>query len=307
MNCATHTDVPAAAYCRTCGKALCQNCRRDVKGVIYCEDCIAARVHDTMPTVAVPTQSGPVAGQPVVPVVVSGPSPGLAGVLAFFFPFGIGQVYNRQYLKGLVFMLTFAFTVWALSSGTGLEPLLGIFLGFFVIYQIVDAVRSARAIQLGQPVPDPLGIEAALGTREASLSKSAPVGAIVLIALGCLFLIHNFGFLHLRVGHWWPIVLIGLGVWMFTRRRTTSCSCLRCRCRGIVWPTFILTLGILWLLNTLDIRSFGETWPLLLIVLGVAWVLQTNAPATGHVDTDGSGPAVTQDEAAAPNQEVSNV
>lgn len=305
MNCAIHTDVPAAAYCRTCGKALCQSCKRGVKGVIYCEDCIAARVHDTMP-VATPGQ--PVV-TPVAPVVMSGPSPGLAGVLAFFFPFGIGQVYNRQYLKGLVFMLTFAFLVWGTSSGTGLEPILGILIAFFYVYQIIDAVRSARSIQLGQPIPDPLGIEAALGTREARWSNTAPVGAIILIALGCLFLVHNFGFFHLRIGHWWPVVLIGLGIWMFTQRKTTGCQCVRCRCHGILWPAFMLTLGILWLLHTLDVKSFGETWPLILIVVGLAWAVQNNGPMTGHVDTtDTSGPpAEMQGGTDTPHQGVSNV
>ena len=41
MNCAIHNDTPATAYCRTCGKAMCAQCTREVKGVIYCEDCIA--------------------------------------------------------------------------------------------------------------------------------------------------------------------------------------------------------------------------------------------------------------------------
>lgn len=308
MNCAIHTDVPAAAYCRTCGKALCQNCKRDVKGVIYCEDCIAARVHDTMP-VAAPVQQGPVQGQPVVPVVVSGPSPGLAGVLAGFFPFGIGQVYNRQYLKGLVFMLTFAFLIWATSSsGDTLGPILGLSIAFFYVYQIIDAVRAAHAIRMGQPVPDPLGIEAALGGREASWSNTAPVGAIILIGLGCLFLIHNFGFFNFHIGQWWPLVLVGLGVWMFTRRRATACECVRCRCRAIVWPSFVLTLGILWLLHTLDVKSFGQTWPLVLIVVGLAWVLQNNAPMTGHVDgTSGPAPPTDMQGNGEPRQEVSNV
>ena len=42
MNCAYHPQTAAVAYCRTCGKALCQSCARNVRGVVYCEDCLAA-------------------------------------------------------------------------------------------------------------------------------------------------------------------------------------------------------------------------------------------------------------------------
>jgi len=45
MNCAQHTDTAAVAYCRTCGKALCESCKRDVQGTIFCDPCLAARVH----------------------------------------------------------------------------------------------------------------------------------------------------------------------------------------------------------------------------------------------------------------------
>ena len=45
MNCAQHTDTAAVAYCRTCGKALCEVCKRDVQGTIFCEPCLAARIH----------------------------------------------------------------------------------------------------------------------------------------------------------------------------------------------------------------------------------------------------------------------
>ena len=44
MNCATHSDTAAVAFCRTCGKPLCNQCTRDVRGVIYCEACLAARM-----------------------------------------------------------------------------------------------------------------------------------------------------------------------------------------------------------------------------------------------------------------------
>ena len=84
MNCANHADVQATAYCRTCGKALCANCTRDVRGVIYCEDCIAARVGLGGATTA---QAIPVAAQPVRRGEAS---PGLAALLGFI-P-GVGAV-----------------------------------------------------------------------------------------------------------------------------------------------------------------------------------------------------------------------
>ena len=49
MNCATHSDTAAVAFCRTCGKPLCNQCTRDVRGVIYCESCLAARLEGTAP------------------------------------------------------------------------------------------------------------------------------------------------------------------------------------------------------------------------------------------------------------------
>ncbi len=47
MNCVNHPEAPAVAYCRECGKALCETCRRQADGTIYCEEhapaaCVAA-------------------------------------------------------------------------------------------------------------------------------------------------------------------------------------------------------------------------------------------------------------------------
>ena len=41
MNCAAHTDVQATGFCRNCGKALCPECTREVRGALYCEQCLA--------------------------------------------------------------------------------------------------------------------------------------------------------------------------------------------------------------------------------------------------------------------------
>jgi hypothetical protein len=38
MTCAVHADREATGYCRNCGKALCPECTREVRGALYCED-----------------------------------------------------------------------------------------------------------------------------------------------------------------------------------------------------------------------------------------------------------------------------
>ena len=106
MNCATHSDIAAVAFCRTCGKPLCNQCTRDVRGVIYCESCLAARMEGAVPAAGfVPTAETvyPPLGTPSTayrPPVNAGPNPTVAGILGAI-PLGLGAVYCGQYAKGL--------------------------------------------------------------------------------------------------------------------------------------------------------------------------------------------------------------
>ncbi len=218
MNCAVHTETTATAYCRTCGKAMCPACAHNVRGVVYCEDCLAHHLGGTVPTAAGVTPGIPTG----VPVVVStGPSPGLAGVLAGIFPFGVGQVYTGQYAKGLAHLLIFSALVWGASSaGDTYGPFFGIAIAAFYVYQIIDAVRSAKALQLGQAPPDPFGLAKTFSPGEKSPDiRQVPMGAVILIGLGILFLFDTLGVFPLHwIGRLWPVVLIVLGVWMFMKR-----------------------------------------------------------------------------------------
>jgi hypothetical protein len=227
MNCANHPQAASTAFCRTCGKALCDECKRDVRGVIYCEDCIVARLGDTLPPAgaAVPGAAVPLPNTP---------NPALAAILGAI-PFGIGAVYNGQYGKAFAHLLTFAFLVLAIEHAGGAEPLFGFMMAFFVFYQIFDAYRTAKAKQLGLPTPDPLGIYSALGVHESTARPSAaaaasaeaapagprvPVAAIVLIGLGVLFFLSNMGMFHMRwVARAWPLILIFFGVRLLMRNR----------------------------------------------------------------------------------------
>jgi TM2 domain-containing membrane protein YozV len=124
-------------------------------------------------------------------IVVQRPpkSPFLAGVLAFFFPFGAGQLYNNQYRKALVFFFVFAGLVTMNSTGGG-QPFLGLMLGGFYFYQLFDAVQTSgrlnrRALQ---------GEEETVEVEEVPdfVKTGSIFWGIVLIALGFVLLLANF-------------------------------------------------------------------------------------------------------------------
>jgi len=242
MNCTVHQEVPATAYCRTCGKAMCDACKRTVHGVIYCEDCLAHHV----------------SGATVTPVAVASPvgtSPVLAAMLGFI-P-GVGAMYNGQFVKGLIHAGVFALLVamQTMDIPGGLHALLGIGIGFWVIYQVIDAAKTARARLYGLPVPDPFGIERNFGggthpnvtpmvatappqgsggyapmqpvvpvyVPPPQERQPSPVGAVILIGLGVLFLLNTIGIWNFHwIGRMWPLVLIALGIWLFIRRFGTG-------------------------------------------------------------------------------------
>ncbi len=297
MNCATHSDLAAVAFCRTCGKPLCQTCTRDVRGVIYCESCLAARLENPSPgpgTVGFvpPPQAGytpvsvPVAAVPRGTGSGSGPNPAIAGILAGFFPFGVGAVYCSQYAKGLAHLLIFALLIFASDHAGNWDWVFGIGIAFFYVYQIIDAVRTAKAIQEGQPAPDPLGLGASFGMGDKFDAGKVPIGAVVLIGIGTLFLLHTMGFWEFGFERFWPMMLVLLGAWMFYRnweRNNRACTCARCRTRWLMGPSMVLLTGILLLLQTTDVAPLDRTWPAWILVVGVVKLLQSTASSSGHV------------------------
>jgi TM2 domain-containing membrane protein YozV len=255
----------------------------------------------------------------------------LAGLLGFI-P-GVGAMYNGQFVKGIAHVIVFA----VLTSLSHSSDIFGILVAAWVFYQVFDAYQTARARQLGLPLPNPFGLNdlgqklglqpllgsapsayaaggaypgsaypptgnpppppgtpnvgspgsgnpatgnppagpgapaagfvpsggapygytdvpfgatppyaPAAGTTSASgappyytdpaytgypatghpdpraarrCCSDRPIGAIILISLGTLFLFESLGILH---GAWlaraWPLLIIGLGIWLFVRR-----------------------------------------------------------------------------------------
>ena len=309
MNCANHSDQAAVAFCRTCGKPLCNQCTRDVRGVIYCESCLAARMEGAAPAtgfvpagqhvyppIGAPSGFAPVTppGQPG-PNINAGPNPTVAGILAGFFPFGVGAVYCSQYAKGLAHLVIMVLLIVGQSSDVPayVHVILGFGIAFFYFYQIIDAVRTARAMQLGEPMPDPFGLASMFGSgggtpaEKSEATTKVPIAAAVLIGLGLLFLFNTaFDF---SLHRYWPLILIVLGVYLFAKHwglvggYRPACVCERCRTRRLMGPAMLITIGVLFLLDNISSIDFGKTWPAILLVIGVVKLVQSNASYTGHV------------------------
>src|SRR5271165_659683 len=248
MNCANHPETANVAYCRTCGKPLCASCARDVRGVVFCENCLAQKLGN-------PEVPGAAVIPPLAPIASGGPNPAVAGILAGFFPFGVGAVYTGQYAKGLAHLLIFVGLVWGLSSGhESIAPVLGIGMAFFIVYQIIDAVRSAKAVQMGQPAPDPFGLAHTFGAGEKIDTSKIPIAAVVLIGLGLLFLLQTSGIFGFEFDRLWPVILIALGAWLFARRQGMVGTRFDrrgrpCRAGSLVGPVVLVTIGLLQLIE----------------------------------------------------------
>ena len=63
-----------------------------------------------------------------------------------------------------------------------------------------------------------------------------------------------------------------------------ACSCGRCTTRGLMGPTVLVTLGLLFLLANVTEYPFERTWPILLIVIGAIKVVRYVIPDSGHVN-----------------------
>jgi TM2 domain-containing membrane protein YozV len=193
MKCANHPEVDSVAFCGQCGRAVCNDCRRDVRGMVYCENCIASRLQ-------MPGFHGP----------ATGPSPGVALALGFI-P-GVGAIYNGQIVKALIQVLIFGSLI-ALADRVGgaFEPLFGLGAAAFYFYMVIDSYQTARAISSGVPQQEWLGL--------GDIRMGAPVGAALLIGLGVLFLLDNLGVPVFRhVGKFWPVLLIVVGVVLLQKR-----------------------------------------------------------------------------------------
>jgi hypothetical protein len=194
MYCAYHISSVARVRCSSCTRPLCQACDHRIKGYAYCQDCIVAGIQNLSQSYHKPR------------------SKGRARIAALFalIP-GMGAVYNRQNIKGVVHFVTIVglFQLTSIRIGAGFFALGGI---AAYLYSIIDSYRTAIRIGRGEsPAADEERFKRAL-------IKKAPLIGLVLIFAGAMLAIQVLRpFPFITLARLFPVGLIFLGGYLLTR------------------------------------------------------------------------------------------
>jgi hypothetical protein len=235
MNCANHPEVPASAFCRECGKPMCQECQRPALGSVYCGEHLPVAAASSFapppppPPRVTPEPGGSYPGSPysapgaspyTAPVQAPPPTayessahPALALILGFI-P-GVGAIYNGQYAKGLIHAVVFGLLVSIVSSVRGsLEPLFGLLIGAWVFYMAFEAYHTARKRRYGVAVEE---FSSLFDVRPTQ--GRFPAGALLLIGLGFILLLDTTDLISMdQLERYWPVGLIVFGLYMLFAR-----------------------------------------------------------------------------------------
>lgn len=153
---------------------------------------------------------------PPVPPTAVRTSPGLAFLLGLI-P-GVGAIYNGQYLKGLLHVAVFGLLVSVADRSGGPQPLFGMMTAGFYFYMAFEAYHTAKKRQMGLAVDEWSSI-----IPRNAISGRFPIGPILLITLGVLFLLDELNWIHFYdVVRFWPVILIALGAYLLYYRVSGS-------------------------------------------------------------------------------------
>ena len=131
---------------------------------------------------------------------------------------GLGQVYVGYYQRGFVHAATVSGIIALLAEAELPDvfyPLLGVFLPFFWLYNVIDAGR--RAAYYNQALQGMT--ESFEMPRDISIPAGGSIaGGLVLVTLGALLLLNTrFGFSLSFLEDWWPVAPILLGLYLIGR------------------------------------------------------------------------------------------
>ncbi len=211
MNCQNHPEIAATAYCRTCGKPVCEECRRDAFGTVYCAE------HVPAPAAAGPAPGGRAVSGFSPPARSAYRLPEISPGLAFFLGWipGVGAIYNGQYAKGLVHAV-----IWGdpddhrqFQRGTRDGA------GFRHADLRLDVLHGLRGLSHGAEAAGGRSRWTNTPASSTCAAHNAPAAGIALMLLGVLLLLHTLDLFDFeRVVRYWPVLLIAAGVYLLYGR-----------------------------------------------------------------------------------------
>jgi hypothetical protein len=208
MTCAYHAEAQNVAFCIRCGKPICTECVRNVKGSVYCESCLAELV------------SGKTSAPNAAPgETVFGTNPGAAFALGLI-P-GVGAIYNGEFVKAAIHVLIFGTLVTIQGQLAFADALFGMLIFGFYMYMPFEAYYTAKKRRLrtqGIELETPID---RLQQQFSAVKERELWGGIALVVIGCVLLVGNLGlFSMVLLGRFlWPAILVGLGVWLLKRHQ----------------------------------------------------------------------------------------
>ena len=112
--------------------------------------------------------------------------------------------------------------------------------------------------------------------RERHKKATAAVFGVMLIGVGVLFLLDNFGLYDAgQLRDYWPVLVIGLGLPSLIAPKDAA---------DATWGVVTVAVGTFFLLKNLDVVDwrFHDIWPLFLVLAGVALIVRSFADRRGH-------------------------
>jgi hypothetical protein len=137
---------------------------------------------------------------------------------------GLGQVYVGYYDLAFKNILVICGLIALLATGAvhRLEPVVGLFMAFYWLHNLVDAGRRAsfynQALAGVRPMDLPEDMKAP--QRFGSLA-----GGILLIAVGLTLFANTMFDVPLDwLAQWWPLALVGVGAWLVVADRRAKAA-----------------------------------------------------------------------------------
>jgi Domain of unknown function (DUF5668) len=216
MNCFYHAESPNVAFCIHCGRALCNECIRNVRGSVYCELCLGDIVEGKAAQPSASSASPSIPNGTTVKQEIGGTNPGAAFALGLI-P-AVGAIYNGEFVKAAVHILIFG-TLTSLADATG-ASLFGLAAAAFYFYMPFEAYYTAKKKMLGaQGVLLETPIDR-LQQQFGSVKDRELWGGVALVVIGGLYLLGNLDVFDLhQIARLWPVVLVALGVWLLKKHQ----------------------------------------------------------------------------------------